>query len=253
MDDNKPSYVKRNYRVLHRASDLYYFSLCIRESDLAIGVDQESFSDGLMSLCRKELARLRGNLEDYISCHPEFRTALVPIPLLPAAPPIAQVMAKAAWACNVGPMAAVAGAIAQAMGEKLLQQVKEVIVENGGDIYLYSRRERTVSVFAGQSSFSNRLGIRIYPQDTPLGICTSSGTVGPSLSFGKADAAVLISPSAALADAAASRAGNMVQNEEDLGKAIDAVKDIPGIEGVLMIKGDSLAAWGKIELLPVQV
>ncbi|MEN6390584.1 MAG: UPF0280 family protein [Syntrophomonas sp.] len=252
MDDQKKkAYVQRVYRSLHNASDLHYFTIQIRESDLAIGVDKKSYTDGLLSLCRKELARLRGELEDYIACDPDFRTSLVPIRLLPAAPPIVKSMAAAARLCNVGPMAAVAGAIAQGIGEKLMDQVQELIVENGGDIFMHTHRERTIAVFAGRSRFSQRLGIKVYPEESTLGICTSSGTVGPSLSFGTADAVLIKSPSAALADAAASRAGNIVKTTEDASRAIDAVKDIPGITGTLIIKDETLAAWGNIELVPL--
>lgn len=250
MDDQKkPAYVQREYRSLHRASDLHYFSIQIRESDLAIGVDKKSYTDGLLSLCRKELARLRGELEDYIACDPDFKTSLVPLRLLPAAPPIVHTMADAARLCNVGPMAAVAGAIAQGVGEKLLEEVHELIVENGGDIFMHTRKERTIAVFAGQSRFSQRLGIKVGTEESPLGICTSSGTVGPSLSFGTADAVLIKSPSAAIADAAASRAGNIVKRAEDAARAIDAVKHLPGVNGILIIKEDTLAAWGNIELV----
>ncbi|HWP95824.1 MAG TPA: UPF0280 family protein [Syntrophomonadaceae bacterium] len=243
--------VSRSYRSLHENSDLRYFNIQIRESDLAIGVDQASFQPALRSKARKELARLRGDLEDYIFCHPEFRTSLVPVRLLTAAPEIARTMARAARMCNVGPMAAVAGAIAQALGEKLCQCAQEVIVENGGDIFIKTRKDRTVGVFAGSSTFSYHLGIRIAASESTLGICTSSGTVGPSISFGNADAVVIKAKTAALADAAASRAGNMVQGIEDLVKAIDSIKEIPGIKGVLIIKQDKLAAWGDMELVPI--
>lgn len=250
-DQRKKAYVQRDYRSLHKGSDLHYFTIQIRESDLAIGVDIKSYTEGLLSLCRKELARLRGELEDYIVCDPDFRNSLVPVRLLPAAPPIVQSMAAAAMLCNVGPMAAVAGAIAQGIGEMLKEQVQELIVENGGDIYMHTHKERTIAVFAGQSRFSQRLGIKVYPEESPLGICTSSGTVGPSLSFGSADAVLIKSPTAALADAAASRAGNIVRTAEDAARAIDAVKGIPGITGTLIIKDETLAAWGNIELVPL--
>lgn len=236
---------------MHKASDLHYFSIQIRESDLAIGVDKKSYTDSLLPLCRKELARLRGELEDYIACDPDFRTTLMPVQLLPAAPPIVQGMADAARLCNVGPMAAVAGAIAQGIGEKLKGWVQELIVENGGDVFMYTCKERTIAIFAGQSRFSQRLGIKINPEESPLGVCTSSGTVGPSLSFGIADAVLIKSPSAALADAAASRAGNLVKSAGDVQRAIDAVRNIPGITGTLIIKDETLAAWGNIELVPL--
>jgi ApbE superfamily uncharacterized protein (UPF0280 family) len=242
-------YVKRDYRALHEARDLHYFQLRLKDTDLAIAVDQVSYSDHLISLCQEEVRRLRADLEYYISRQPEFRTSLVPLVLLPGAPTIARHMAAATLSAEVGPMAAVAGAFAQAIGEKLLTQVQEVIVENGGDIYLNCKSDRLVSVFAGRSRFSNKLGIKVKAEDSPMGICTSSGTVGPSISLGKADAVVILAADTALADAVATGAANLVQNKDDLMKAVCFAQNISGISGILAIKDDQMAAWGKVEIV----
>jgi len=244
-------HVNRLYRQLHGGQDLVYFTVKLKESDLAIGVDAASYSDSLITVCRQELTRLRAQLESYIVLHPAFRSSLYPIQLLPSAPPLACIMAEAARLSGVGPMAAVAGAIAQAVGEKLETMVESVIVENGGDIYINSRRERVVAVYAGKSRFSHRVGIKIRAEEQPLGICTSSGTVGPSLSFGTADAVVIKGYPASLADAAATRIGNMINSEEDLTPALQAAQGIPGVTGVLAIKNDTMAAWGDLELVPI--
>lgn len=246
-------YVNRDYRSLHGASNLRYFNVTIKETDLAIGVDKESYTDSLLSVCRKEIIRLRGDLESYIDLHPEFRTTFFPIDLLPGAPKIACLMAEAALKAGVGPMAAVAGTIAQAVGERLEESVNEVIVENGGDIYIKTKQERVAAVFAGESKFSHRIGIKINAGESPLGICTSSATVGPSISLGTADAMVIKAANAALADAVASGAGNRVQTGEDLVKAIKFAQNISGITGVLAIKGDKMAAWGSIEIVPLKL
>lgn len=252
--DNKigQQYVKREYRALHGARDLKYFHVRIKETDLAIGVDQASYTDRLITLCQQEVLHLRADLEQYISLHPEFRTSFVPLTLLPGAPALAITMADAALAAGVGPMAAVAGAFAQAVGEKLRKEVQEVIVENGGDIFLDCQHDRLVAVFAGKSQFSDRIGIRLKAGDSPMGICTSSGTVGPSISLGKADAVVILGINAALADAAATGAANLVQKQEDLMKAVEFANNIKGITGVLAIKDDKMAAWGKIEIVPIK-
>lgn len=245
-------HVNRLYRQLHEGHDLVYFTVKLKESDLAIGVDAASYSDSLISVCRQELARLRAQLESYILLHPEFQTSLYPIQLLPSAPAIACAMAEAARLAGVGPMAAVAGAVAQAVGEKLDSMTESVIVENGGDIYMSSQRERVVAVYAAKSKFSQRVGIKISAEEQPLGICTSSGTVGPSLSFGTADAVVIKGYPAALADAAATHIGNLINSEEDLPKALQAAQNIPGVTGVLAIKNDTMAAWGALELVPIR-
>lgn len=244
-------YVDRSYRTLHAGSDLHYFRVRVRETDLAIGVDNDSYNDSLITLCEKEIIRLRSGLEAYIDVHPEFRTSLAPLDLLPGAPPIAVSMNKAGWKAGVGPMAAVAGAFAEAVGLILKKRVKQVIVENGGDIYMDTSTPRLVSVFAGPSSFSHRIALRIHPDESPLGICTSSGTVGPSLSFGKADAVVIKGTDTALADAVATGAGNRIQTKDDFMRAIEYAQKISGVTGILAVAGEHLAAWGSIELVPL--
>ena len=245
-------HVNRLYRRLHEGHDLVYFTVKLKESDLAIGVDKISYSDSLVSMCRQELIRIRAELESYILLQPSFQHSLEPIQLLPSAPPLVCLMADAASRVGVGPMAAVAGTVAQAVGERLNPVVKSVIVENGGDIYLNGNQERVVAVYAGQSQFSHRIGIKVSVKEQPLGICTSSGTVGPSLSFGSADAVVIKGYPTALADAVATRIGNLIHCEEDLRKAVETAQDIPGVTGVLAIKNDTMAAWGAMELVPIQ-
>ncbi|MGI6434945.1 MAG: UPF0280 family protein [Syntrophomonadaceae bacterium] len=245
-------YVIRDYRTCHEGQDLRYFQVQVKQSDLAIGVDLNSYSDSLLSLCRNQLIKLRSDIEDYILRQPLFQTTLLPIPLLPGAPEIVKRMSRAANRATVGPMAAVAGTIAEMMGEKLSISSREVVVENGGDIYLKTGRERMVAIFAGQSRFSYRIGIRIAGSEDAIGICTSSGTVGHSLSLGRADAVVIKADSAALADAVATGAGNMVESKADLMKAIAYAQNIPGVIGVLAIKDDQLAAWGQMEIAPIE-
>ncbi len=250
-NDKNSNNVARSYRSMHAASDLIYFQVGLKETDLSVGVDKESFNQSLVTICEQEIRMLRGSLESYISIHPEFQRSLVPLSLLPGAPSIAVTMSKAAWQAGVGPMAAVAGAFAETIGRKLKTMVKQIIVENGGDIYIDSSLPRLVSVFAGQSQFSHKIAIRIYPEESPLGICTSSGTVGPSLSFGKADAVVIKALNISLADAVATGAANRIQTKDDFMLAIEYVKKIPGVSGILTVKDDKLGAWGNIELVPV--
>jgi len=122
-------------------------------------------------------------------------------------------------------------------------------VENGGDIYLASSCPRVVKVFSGDSPFRKILSIKISPEKTPIGICTSSGKIGHSLSFGNADAVVVISSSTILADVAATALGNRIKREEDVEKGIKWIKSIRGIEGVMVIIGKTMGVWGDIELV----
>lgn len=246
-------YTERSYRWQFREEDLTYFQVVVRQTDLSIGVRRDRFSP---DLARRVEALVRGQrvlLEQYIESDPVFLRALTPHAVSPDAPPIAAEMAAAAARAGVGPMAAVAGAFAQYVGQALTKHSKDVIVENGGDIYLRSTIKRRVGVFAGKSILSNRIALEVRPEDTPLGICTSSGTVGPSLSFGKADAVVVLAPSAPLADAVATAAGNLVQEQRDIQAAVEFAVGIDGVTGALIIMGDQMAACGRLKLVPLAV
>ncbi len=157
-------------------------------------------------------------------------------------------MCRASNMAGVGPMAAVAGAISEFVGEELARFSRELIIENGGDIYIRSARKRIAAIYAGESPLSGKIGLEIEPRGAPVGISTSSGTVGHSLSFGKADAVVVVAPSATLSDAAATALGNLVSLPADIPAAIEAGKKIRGITGIVIIKGTSLGVWGDIRL-----
>ncbi|OPX84914.1 MAG: hypothetical protein A4E53_03665 [Pelotomaculum sp. PtaB.Bin104] len=244
-------YVERTYREDFRQEDLAYFQVVVRQTDLSIGIRRERLTPELAHWTEEMVRLQRALLESYIEADPEFLKALVPHEVKPGAPGLAVAMARAARAAGVGPMAAVAGAFAEFVGRALARRSKDVIVENGGDIFLRSTRQRRIGIFAGPSPLSNRIALEIRPENTPLGICTSSGTVGPSISYGRADAAVILAPSAALADAVATAAGNLVQSEADVQAAVEFAAGIGGVIGALVIKGERLAAWGNLKLVPL--
>ena len=244
-------YKERSYRRSFRQDDLFHFQVVVRQTDLDIGIRRERFTPGLARRVEETVREQRALLEKYIEDDPIFLSSLSPVELKSGAPPIAVEMAGAARAAGVGPMAAVAGAFAEYTGRFLTRLSKDIIVENGGDIYIRSTRTRRIGIFAGTSPLSNRIALEIRPKDTPLGICTSSGTVGPSFSFGKADAAVILSPSATLADAVATAAGNLVHDAGDVQKAAEFAVGIRGVTGAVIIKDDRLAACGKLKLVPL--
>jgi uncharacterized protein len=242
-------YSRRSYRR-SSSSKFTSFEAKVKETDLHISVDKRSFTDDLLHFTEKRILFYRTQLEQYLVLDPDFRTTLEPYLLMPEAPPIALNMARAGNAAGVGPMAAVAGTFAELVGLDLLQRVKAVIVENGGDIFMKTSSVNRISVFAGSSPLSERFALELQARPEPYGICTSSGTVGPSLSLGCADAVVIISPSTPLADAAATAAANRVQTTADMSSALDFARAIPGVEGALLIKDDKLAVWGNIRLFP---
>jgi len=219
-------------------------------------VEQTDLHIGASRILKKESTEkirfYRSQIEGYIKKDPQFLVSLEPIMCKADAPDIVRWMCEAASKAGVGPMAAVAGAISQKDGEALLPLSPEVIVENGGDIFIKSNEERVIAIYAGASPLSQRLGIRIFPQDTPCGICTSAGKIGHSLSLGKADAAVVVSRDTALADAVATALGNRVKTPADIEGALQFVQGIDGIVGALVIIDDRMGAWGRLRLEPIR-
>lgn len=238
------AYQERTYRKNTTATDLVGFEVAIKETDLFILAEVE-----LKKETTSAILKYRNQLEAYMVQQPEFQTSLVPYPVSDLAPAIVKDMAQAAQRVNVGPMAAVAGAMADYVGKDLAAFSQELIIENGGDIFIRSDKPRRMSVYAGDSPFSNKIAIEIPPDLTPCGVCTSSGTVGPSLSFGKADAVTILGTTATLADAAATAVGNLVKVPQDINSAIESGQQIDGVFGILIAIQDKLGVWGKITLV----
>lgn len=243
------------------------FPVTVKETDLHVQADSD-----LSEIARRAVMEQRGFIEAYIQLDPEFKTSLTPLqPVVPVVPQIVREMIDAGQKASVGPMAAIAGAISEYTGRALLKNSAEVIVENGGDIFFKINSDMVFAIFAGRSPLSMKIGARITPpkpetypnmqqdsnikrnpaENIGMAICTSSGTVGHSISFGRADAATVISRSCALADATATALGNMVKNESDIEAAIEAGQRIQGIEGIIIIKGKKLGAWGNLELVRI--
>jgi ApbE superfamily uncharacterized protein (UPF0280 family) len=236
----------RTYHNWVKYSDLESFRVADRESDLQISAKGDFRVEALA-----EVKRCRADLENYIDQNLDFLVTLDPIDVSEGAPSIVVKMAKAAKKAGVGPMAAVAGAIAEEVGHALMKRSAEVIVENGGDIFIHTKKPRRIGIYAGDSPLSGKLAIEIAPEDSPMGICTSSGTVGYSLNFGLADAVSVLSSSTVLADAAATAVSNIVQTADDIPAAIKLAQSIDGVAGVVIIIGDKLGVWGKVKLSEV--
>ena len=236
-------YEPRTYRHWIKSQDLTAFNVAVKETDLHIRA-----STNLQRKALKLVVKYRDTLEKYIEQHPSFLTALEPLPTTDDAPYIIKSMLDSARKVGVGPMASVAGAIAEFVGNKLLASSPEIIVENGGDIYLKSSQKRLIGIYAGKSPLTGKIGLEINGQDTPLGICTSSGTVGHSFSYGKADAVVVLSKSATLADAAATAVGNLITSPSDIPRGIEFARDIDDLLGVVIIKDNNMGLWGEVTI-----
>lgn len=195
----------------------------------------------------RELASQRELLEAYIRRQPEFLSALAPVRLLADATPIARRMDAASQLTGVGPMAAVAGAMAEACARAALAAgAGEAIVENGGDLFASSPDPVVIGIYAGSSRVSGRLAFEVAPELMPLSLCSSSSTMGHSLSFGDCDLATVAAKDAALADAAATLACNSVRAAADFERVLASVCAIPGVLGLLLVKGDDLALCGEL-------
>lgn len=197
-----------------------------------------------------ELVRQRQLLDAYLAAHPSFGESLVPVTPRAGAPEVAHRMAAAAARVGVGPMAAVAGAMAQLVAEAALRAgAREAIVDNGGDIFIAAEAPVTMALFAGSNPLVNRLAFRIDPGETPLAICSSSGRMGHSMSLGHCDLATVVSRDAALADAAATEAANRVSSADDLDRALARIAAIEGVDGVLLTQDDRIGIQGRLPRL----
>jgi len=237
-------YEERIYRRDFITGNLKGFEVVVKETDLFICAEKDLTSQAIESTLK-----YRSQIESYIEKHPKFKESLSPMPNDLFAMPIIKNMFDVTRRAGVGPMASVAGAMAEFIGTDLLKFSDEIIVENGGDIFVKLKTNRRIGIFAGKSSFSNKLTIEIEASKTPLGICTSSAAIGPSLSFGKTDATVVIAKSAAFADACATAIGNMVKQPEDIKKALEFAKKLEGLSAVLIVIADKLGVWGDIKMV----
>ncbi|HEX76241.1 MAG TPA: UPF0280 family protein [Dehalococcoidia bacterium] len=237
-------YQPRTYRHWIKDKGLVSFSVAVKETDLYIRARRNFRAKAL-----KAIVKCRTPLEKYIESCPLFFSSLEPYSVDEDAPAIVKDMAQAARIVGVGPMAAVAGAIAEAVGKDLLVYSPEIIVENGGDIFMKISKTRLIGIYADKSPLTGKVALEIKPGETPLGICTSSGTVGHSLSLGTADAVIVLSHSTALADAAATAIGNSIKTAEDIATAIERAKIINGLTGVVVIKDDKIGMWGKMKII----
>lgn len=237
---------ERTYRKLVNTEKLTTFQVVVQETDLLVHAEKR-----LVQETRQLVLEHRGYVEAHIKAYPQFMTALDPWRQMGPAPNIISDMINAGAKAGVGPMAAIAGAIAESVGRGLLDLTDQVIVENGGDVFIKTNTPVTVGIFAGSSPLSMQVGLQLSDEKKPTAVCTSSGTLGHSLSLGAADAVCVIADSCALADAAATSIGNLIQSEADINSAMAAGRRIPEISGMVIITGEKIGAWGDLEIVPL--
>lgn len=239
-------YKERSYRSRFSNDGRRWFCVKFLESDLWIGVDSGSYRASMEDEVYAFLVDLRRQMDAYLLMDPAYKAALTPYDAGLEAPGILKEMSRVSHKTGIGPMSAVAGAVAKHVADFL--GTKEVIVENGGDIYAKATSDMDISVFAGQSPLSEKVGLHIPAAAFPCGICTSSGTVGPSLSLGRADAMMIVCQDVLLADSYATAMANRIKTVNDLQPVIEQIQNIPEIQGALAVKDDKLAVCGLYEL-----
>lgn len=255
----------RNPRRSYRSADIQRngeqkFQIVVEESDLWITIPRgwAQARDAALEAVR----RLRGEIAAWCEALPAFRHGLSPLPagaVPDRAPAVVRSMDEAARRMGVGPFAAVAGAIAQAVADELADDLTrrglpaDVLVENGGDLYLHSTRERIVGLLADPES-GGHVGLRLDPGDFPVSICASSATIGHSLSFGRGELTVVRGPGGSLADAAATAYGNMLRGPDDVDRVLArAARDAGiGVDGVYAQCSGKIGIWGRMELAVIR-
>lgn len=240
-----------------------FFPSNFHESDLLIGVPHDDFNEEMLDTAFEELVRLRSILLDFSDKYPLFKTSLEPfrfpasgkesiadndISIHKSVPGEIETMIHCGIKSGTGPMSSVAGMFAERVGMLLVKSysLKEVVVENGGDLFLTNRSEVVSVIHAGNSLLSDKMAFVIPPGK--WGICTSSGTMGHSFSQGKADAVTVISTSTPLADAWATSLANMVSHQDDIDPVLEKISGVAEISGCAVIVGERIGIRGDFEV-----
>ena len=222
---------------------LHKEAFTLKESQCTIISDNPT----AIEAAKSSICRSRQELEAYVQANPKFLYTLTPLPV-PQKPLVAQLMAEAAQKAGVGPMAAVAGAIADlAVADMKRVGCEVAVVENGGEIAADSNQPVDVAVAAGEEPLSRRFGFRLT--EFPIGVATSSGRFSHALSFGDAEAATVFCKTAALAGAVATAVGNVVKGEDakaGIHAGLEKGLSIEGVEGVFILYKDQVGTAGKI-------
>lgn len=201
---------------------------------------------GFLKYVGEFISEARSIIESKIDSDPVFGTTLDIYSSSEKDENLIKNMCRASALAGVGPMASVAGAVASYVLESLKRKgCDHAIIDNGGDLAIYSCEPIVVGLYTINQKFNN-IGIRIQPSDTPIGIASSSGTIGHSLSFGNSDISTVFSKDPILADACATSLGNKIHKESDINSSIESICLINGVDGCIAVIGDSISICGTI-------
>lgn len=251
-------YEPRLYRGEMNRDRFRFFRVIYHESDLMVGVPHHRYHSDMEGCAERELIRLRQVLLDYSQKDPRFISSLDPLDILTpdgkesgSDNQIAKevlIMLSCGKKTGTGPMASVAGLFARQVGREIIESFgeMEVVVENGGDLYLLNERDLVAVIHAGESDLSDKMAFVVPPGE--WGICTSSGTMGHSFSQGRADAVMVISPSAPLADAWATSIANRVNGPDDIEQVLEDLSTISEIIAIAIIAGNQVGVRGELQV-----
>ncbi|MEM1566405.1 MAG: UPF0280 family protein [Candidatus Bathyarchaeia archaeon] len=201
-----------------------------------------------ITAAKESLRENRRKLEGYIRRNPKFLYSLKPVKVDNDSPKVAKLMAEASEKAGVGPMAAVAGVLADLAVEAMLAKGARVaLVENGGEVSAVSDRPINVALSAGDHPLSKRVGFKL--ENFPVGIATSSGVYSHAISFGEAEAVTIFAENAGLADAVATAVGNIVIGDNPQ-KAVEngarKALSVEGVRGTIIIYRGTVGIAGQI-------
>jgi len=235
-------YEERFYRK--NISSKFKLEISHRESDLLISTDKEVSSE----IAQEILLGYYSQIEEYIKRNPDFKNSLSPVAFDDSVPPIVKRMVESSQITKIGPFASVAGAIALYVGEAILEFCEEVVVENGGDIFLKINAPKLLGVYLGDGFSPKHLTLKLKNKDHAFGIASSSSVIGPSLNFGKANLLTVVCQDAILADGFATALSNKIKNSQDAEALIQEVKKLNLVEGILIAIDSKIYLWGDLEI-----
>ncbi len=235
---------KSVYRDRVKNKEKYNWRIIYKYSDLLVSCDKDVYLK--LERLIKEIYDLLGS---FIKEEPSFQKSLSPLKIEQHYPPVIKKMCQKAAIFNVGPMAAVAGAVCDYIAAGLNKYCSRLIIENGGDVFIKTSKDVEVGIYLKNKNFADKIYLKIRAKDTPCGLCSSSGSFGHSLSMGKSDLVVVLSPSTISADGAATSIANKINQSTDIYQTIDYYKNIKDISGILIVKDSKLGIWGNIQLI----
>ncbi|WP_296856947.1 UPF0280 family protein [uncultured Methanobrevibacter sp.] len=198
------------------------------------------------------ILNIRFDLKKYINQNNDFLISLQPVsdddddlPL------IVKTMLDSSKIADVGPMACVAGSISELSLNYLINNKSSYsIVENGGDIALVNDKKVLCGIYSNNKVLENNLAFVIKPRRKILGICTSSGRIGHSISFGESDSVTVLADSPSVADGLATNIANEVKgdtSEDSIYNALNFAEEFREFfNGLLIVCDDNVATMGKL-------